>query len=106
MWETGPLMIILPQNDVATTLALLPLHRATLTLNYGLLTAPDQSYRSRYGWFCPTERDVETLDVVATQTVFRAAIPSLTADIAIRISKDRTPHTSRLGAVGVPDDNQ
>ena len=100
--EENPLTV-LRQNDVAATLALLPLHRVTLTLNYGLLTAPDETYRPRYGWFCPVERDVEGLDVAATQRLFRVAIPSLVTDVVVHLSTDRTAHTSRLGVIGDSD---
>ncbi|KAM5545140.1 hypothetical protein V8D89_001251 [Ganoderma adspersum] len=90
-------------NNVATTLTLLPLHRVALTFNYCLLIAPDETYRRRYGWFCPLERDIENLDLAAAQTLFRTAIPSLTADIAVHLSTDRTSNISMLGVVGDPD---
>ncbi|KAI1786634.1 hypothetical protein LXA43DRAFT_1033189 [Ganoderma leucocontextum] len=86
-------------NDVATTLALLPLHHLTLTINYGLLTAPDESHRPRYGWSCPVERDVEGLDLVETRTLFRAAIPSLATDVVVHLSTDRTGYEARLNSV-------
>ena len=76
---------------MATTLALLPLHRVALTLNYSILTAPEGTYQRMFGWRCSLDRSIENLDLAAAQTLFRTAIPSLTADLAIDLSTDRGP---------------
>ncbi|KAM5545134.1 hypothetical protein V8D89_001245 [Ganoderma adspersum] len=79
-------------NDVAMTLAILPLHCVALTLNYDLLSAQDDSSRRRRGCSgsCPMVGDAEDLNIVATQALFRTAIPSLVADVVVqRLSTDR-----------------
>ena len=59
---------------MATTLALLPLHRVALTLNYSLLTAPEETYQRMFCRRCPLDRSIENLDLAAAQTLFRTSV--------------------------------
>ncbi|PIL32880.1 hypothetical protein GSI_04998 [Ganoderma sinense ZZ0214-1] len=69
-------------NDVAATLAVLPLHRVALTLNYEFLDA--QEVAERHGCSVPVESSVSSLDAMTIRALFRAAIPSLITDVVFR----------------------
>ncbi|TBU54081.1 hypothetical protein BD310DRAFT_104481 [Dichomitus squalens] len=89
-------------NDVLRTLGVLSLRRLVFTIDYGLLTGPNASHRSLYGWFCPAEKQLDGLDMDAVAELFRAALPSL-VDVDVHRSIDRTGHEHRLGPVGDED---
>ncbi|KAI1786635.1 hypothetical protein LXA43DRAFT_50529 [Ganoderma leucocontextum] len=81
-------------NNVARTLALLPLRDLTLTLNYGLLTNADKSEHPLY----PALSDFDSLDLEVTARLFRAAMPSL-VDVVVRLSTDCTWYESICDAL-------
>lgn len=71
------------QNNVARTLAPLPLRDLTLTLNYGLFAGMDENGEPLY----ITRRAFDGLDLDAAAGLFRAEMPSL-VDAVVLCSTD------------------
>ncbi|PIL32870.1 hypothetical protein GSI_04988 [Ganoderma sinense ZZ0214-1] len=75
-------------NDVAATLALLPLRRVALKLNYDMFGARENS--CQYANSSHVDRDAKRrVDAAATLALFREAIPSLVTDVVVKSSRDR-----------------